>query len=305
MDTPTGRILVVDDDEVIRKILKSFLESDYEVVCADNSIEGLRLAQFEPFDLILLDVQMPIFDGQDLSESLKENPATREIPIIFITALTSTEDQVKCFQAGASDFVSKPLIEEIVQARVKVHFELKQQRDYLHKLTTIDPLTGIANRQFFEKNLDREWRRCQRESQPLSMLAIDIDFFKRYNEHYGCSTGVECLVKITDLMNTILNRGGDFFARVSGDEFIALLPNTPIESLDLLAEKFRLTVESANVPHERSPISKNVTVSVGGATLVPDRQLKPSDLYALVEKQLDTAKAQGQNRYSLATQPSK
>jgi DNA-binding response OmpR family regulator len=139
MDTPTGRILVVDDDEVIRSMLKVFLEDDYEVICADNSIEGLRLAQFEPFDLILLDVQMPIFDGRDLCESLKEDPATSDIPIIFISALSSTEDQVKCFQAGAADFVGKPLIEEIVQARVKVHIELKQQRDYLHKLTTTDP----------------------------------------------------------------------------------------------------------------------------------------------------------------------
>ena len=139
MGTPTERILVVDDDEVIRSTLKVFLEADYEVTCADNSIEGFRLAKFEPFDLILLDVQMPIFNGLDLCESLKEDPATKDVPVIFITALTSTEDQLKCFQAGGVDFISKPLIEELVLARVNVHIELKQQRDYIRKSQITHP----------------------------------------------------------------------------------------------------------------------------------------------------------------------
>ena len=142
MDMPIGRILIVDDNEVIRSTLKVFLEADYEVICADNSLEGFRLAKFEPFDLILLDVQMPIFDGRDLCDSLKEDPATNDVPVIFITALTSTEDQLKCFQAGGADFISKPLIEELVLARVKVHIELKQQRDYFRKSLISDPLTN-------------------------------------------------------------------------------------------------------------------------------------------------------------------
>ena len=125
MDTSNRRILVVDDDEVIRRTLKVFLEPDYEVICADNSIEGFRLAKSESFDLVLLDVQMPIFDGLDLCESLKEDPATKDVPIIFITALTSKEDQLKCIQAGGVDFISKPLSEEIVRVLVKNHIELK------------------------------------------------------------------------------------------------------------------------------------------------------------------------------------
>jgi len=294
-----GRILVVDDDDVIRSMLKLYLEADYDVVCADNSIEGFRLAQFETFDLFLLDIQMPIFDGQDLCESLQENPETKDIPIIFITALTTTEDQVKCFQAGASDYVCKPLIEEIVKARVKVHIELKKQRDHLRQLTTTDPLTGVANRRSFDETFDREWRRCQRESEPLSMLAVEIDFFKRYNDHYGNTAGDDCLVELAQLLTKVVNRGGDYLARIRDEKFVALLSNTPHQSLELLAEKFRSTVEAAQVPHERSPTSKVVTISIGAASLVPDRQLKPTELYDQAFKQLALSSEKGGNKSTI------
>ena len=303
METRTGKILIIDDESIIRNMLKAVLEDDYTIICADNSFEGLNVAREESPDLILLDINMPVYDGYELCRVLKDDPATKPIPIIFLTALTTPADETKGLHAGAADYISKPINPDIVAARVKIQVEVKQQRDYLQKLSTIDSLTGVANRRCFDDALQREWRRCQRDNKPLSLLAIDIDCFKLYNDKYGHIAGDECLIRVAKLLEDALNRGGDLFARIGGEEFVALLPDTPYDSLDVVAERFRAAVESEAIPHERSVVSKVVTISIGGASIIPTQSLKPVELYAIADKQLYAAKEKGRNQFHLVAMP--
>ncbi len=299
MEMPTGKILIVDDDKLIMNLLSGMLDEDYDVICADNSLEGLRLARQEQIDLVLLDINMPIFDGQKLCQTLKGDPETKDIPIIFITALVSAEDETKGLEAGAADYIAKPINKSVVLARVKIQIEAKQQREYLEKLSTTDPLTGVPNRRCFDETLEREWRRCQRSEKPLSLLVLDIDCFKLYNDCYGHLAGDSCLIKVAQLLTGALSRGGDLLARIGGEEFVALLPDTPFESLDVVADRFRTTIEEAAIPHERSPISEVVTISVGGSTLIPNQKVEPVELHRRADEQLYVAKEKGRNHYSL------
>ena len=298
-ENQTGKILIIDDEAVIRNMLKAILEDNYSILCADNSFEGLNIAREESPDLILLDINMPVFDGYELCRLLKDDPDTKQIPIIFLTALTTPEDETRGLEAGAADYISKPINPNIVCARVKNQVEVKLQRDYLEKLSTIDPLTGVANRRCFDDTLKREWRRCQRDKKPLSLLAIDIDCFKLYNDHFGHLIGDKCLIQVANLLDNALNRGGDLFARIGGEEFIALLPDTPLESLGIVAERLRSAIEDAEIPHKSSSVAKVVTISVGGATMIPDKELEPVDLYAQADKRLYAAKQKGRNQFCI------
>ncbi len=304
MESPKGKILIIDDEPVICNMLAAVLETDYEIFSADDSFEGLRIAREESPDLILLDINMPVFDGHELCSLMKADPATKPIPLIFITALSTPEGETKGLEAGAADYITKPINPSIVLARVKIQIEVKQQRDYLQKLSTIDSLTGVANRRWFDDYLEREWRRCQRDQKPLSLLMFDIDCFKLYNDHYGHVAGDECLIKVAQLLHAVPHRGGDLLARIGGEEFAAILPDTPFEYLDFLAEKFRASVENAALPHDYSHAAKIITVSIGGSTIIPDKQSNRVDFLKKADEQLYVAKKLGRNQFCLKTSAS-
>lgn len=299
MGVKKSKILIIDDEPVISEMLTAILEKDYTTISADNSFTALSLAKEESPDLILLDINMPLFDGHELCRLLKQAHETRQIPIIFITARSSTEEESIGLEAGAADYITKPITPNIVLARVRIQIEVKQQREYLETLSTTDPLTGVANRRCFDETLDREWRRCQRENKPLSLLAIDIDCFKSFNDYYGHVAGDECLIQIAQLLQKNLHRGGDLFARIGGEEFVALLPATPFDSLKIVAEKFRTIIEDASVPHESSNVAKVVTISLGGTTIIPNQLITPIELYRSADEQLYAAKEKGRNQICL------
>ncbi len=299
MKRSTGKILIIDDEPIICSMLTAILDAEYSVSCADNILEGLRIIRDEAPDLILLDINMPIFDGYELCQLLKADPATKQIPIIFITARTSQEDETKGLHSGASDYITKPINPNIVLARVKIQIEVKQQRDYLQKISTIDALTGVANRRWFDEILEREWRRCQRDQKPLSLLLFDIDFFKAYNDHYGHPAGDRCLAKVASLLQNVPHRGGDVLARIGGEEFAAILPDTPFEFLHFMGEKFRLAVEEAAIPHAEAVGTKTLTISVGGATIIPAPESKITELIKKADDLLYAAKEKGRNQVCL------
>ncbi len=300
MHSSTGKILIIDDEAVIRNMLTAILEEDYLISCADNSFEGLEQARELSPDLILLDINMPIFDGYELCRLLREDPQTKQIPVIFLTALTSPEDESKGLEAGAADYISKPINPSIVIARVRNQVLVKQQRDYLEKLSTLDPLTGIANRRFFDQALDREWRRGQRDEKPLSLLIIDIDSFKTYNDNYGHVAGDECLQRVAELLSEVPHRGGDLLARVGGEEFAVILPDTPFEFLEFMAQKFSDAIRSAAMKHEHSPVDKFITISIGGSTWVPNKDSNAIEMYKKADEMLYQAKNNGRNQICLA-----
>ncbi|PKM45614.1 MAG: hypothetical protein CVV05_04965 [Gammaproteobacteria bacterium HGW-Gammaproteobacteria-1] len=172
----------------------------------------------------------------------------------------------------------------------------KLLEETLRNLSYQDGLTGIANRRRFDEKLELEWRRAARENQPITLIMIDIDFFKNYNDLYGHPAGDECLKKIAHVLSVTIARPGDIAARYGGEEFAAILPNTSLLGAEKLAEQIRSRVEDLELPHANSAVSPWVTVSVGLATRVP---VNPDDYTTLLEgadRALYKAKQQGRNR---------
>ncbi len=296
MDKKQGNILLIDDEPVIIDFLRAILEADYSLHYATNPFDGLALARANQPDLILLDIAMPEADGYHLCRTLKSDILTQSIPIIFITALTSPDDETRGLEAGAVDYIAKPINASVVRARVGNHMELKRQRDFLQTLASVDALTGIPNRRGFDDYLHREWRRAARLQTPLSLLMIDIDSFKAYNDNHGHLAGDDCLKAVAEHLKNVPRRGGDLVARFGGEEFMAVLPDTPFESLRFMAEKFRTTIEAAKIPHTASAVSDVVTVSIGAVSVVPDQRWSSSMLIEKADRMLYRAKYQGRNR---------
>ena len=183
-----------------------------------------------------------------------------------------------------------------ISERKKMEEELLSLNRKLEKLTLQDGLTGVSNRRLFDQTINAEWFRSMRDRQPLSLVVIDIDHFKQYNDHYGHLAGDDCLVKVAQALNGIPLRSSDLFARYGGEEFVLLLPKADIDSAVEIAEKCRASVERLAIPHERSDASDVVTISIGVATITPSPDTKPASLFAEADRLLYRAKDMGRNR---------
>ena len=208
--TGKATVLVVDDTPDNLALLSGLLKDDYKVKVANNGERALKIAASDhPPDLILLDIMMPGMDGYEVCRRLQDDPETRRIPIIFVTAKREIEDEKIGLYLGAVDYISKPYQISILKARVRTHIRLKRQANLLESLAMIDELTHIPNRRRFNDVLDAEWRRSCRNGTPLSLLMVDIDFFKAYNDHYGHGMGDTCLAQVAEMLATVVNRPGD------------------------------------------------------------------------------------------------
>ena len=187
-----GKILVVDDELLNIEVMSGTLEDLGEVLFATNGAEAIDLCLREKPDIIILDIMMPEMDGFEVCRRLKQMPETSSIPIIFATAMTDNTDEAKGFEIGSVDYISKPIVAPVVVARVKNHLQLKQYRDHLENIAFIDGLTGIPNRRSFDQHIRAEWQRGVRSASELSLLLIDIDHFKQYNDTYGHQAGDAC-----------------------------------------------------------------------------------------------------------------
>lgn len=172
----------------------------------------------------------------------------------------------------------------------------KQLEEQLRNMAMKDGLTGINNRRFFDDTLTKEYRRMQREQGELSLILIDIDFFKLYNDTYGHQEGDTCLKDVATVIAQSVHRPGDLAARYGGEEFVVLLPMTDINAATELAERIRLSVESLTIPHSASNVSPHVTISLGVANIDPCLTGNPECLLNLADHQLYEAKAAGRNR---------
>lgn len=173
--------------------------------------------------------------------------------------------------------------------------EVQRLQLELEKLSYIDGLTGIPNRRMFDQNFEKEWLRAQREQSELSLIMIDIDFFKKFNDYYGHLEGDECLKKVGKCIDNIVNRSTDVVARYGGEEFIILLPNTNIEQAITIAEECRLGIEKLKILHAESSVSDFVTISVGASTIVPEPTITSLALIETADKALYTVKESGRN----------
>ena len=291
-----ARVLIVDDIPANIKTLHGILGDSYRLHFATDWRKGLELARRLLPDIILLDVMMPELDGYEICRRLKSETGTRDIPVVFITALGSEEDEEKGLAIGGADYIVKPFRPAIVKLRVRNLLQLKLQRDRLEALTMTDGLTDIANRRRFDQHLEQEWRRCGRMMVPLSAIMMDIDHFKSFNDHYGHSAGDDCLRRIARALENVPNRAGDLVARYGGEEFACLLPGTDAEGAQVLAELMREAVEALGIPHSRSEATNHVSISAGVATVIPGEDSKPEGLMKMADDMLYKAKNAGRNR---------
>ncbi len=291
------KVLIVDDSILSRKLLETALSETYEVSCAASGEEALEvIASKTPPDLILLDIVMPKINGFEVCDRLQKNQATKDIPIIFLTSLSEHEDEAYGLGLGAIDYITKPFSIPIVKAKIKNYLALKYYQDVLKKHTDLDQLTKIPNRRHFDETFSIEAGKARRYRTYLSLLLIDIDHFKQYNDTYGHLEGDRCLQEIATSLKDSLKRPNDFIARWGGEEFVCLLPNTDSSGAYQVAKKLKEAICLKGIPHESSPVLDVVTVSIGVVTSEPDNSDSLGNLMQLADIALYQAKNTGRNR---------
>ena len=289
-------ILVVDDEPSTVCILMETLSEEYEVASVTDGEQALAFCARRVPDLILLDVAMPGLDGYEVCRRLKSDTQTGDVPIMFVTAHDGAEDELRGLEAGAVDFLAKPVHPLVVRARVGTQITLKRQADRLRDMALTDALTGVANRRSFEERLKVEWGRCHRLQMPLSLIMIDIDHFKLYNDAYGHQAGDNCLKHIASVLGATLRRTSDMLSRYGGEEFLCLLPGTGLEGAVEKADEMGRAVERLSIVHGQPMAGPVVTVSRGVSTTMPNAESEAADLLEVADAMLYETKRSGRNR---------
>ncbi|WP_397448615.1 diguanylate cyclase domain-containing protein [Pseudomonas sp. NA-150] len=290
------KILIADDQPTTIRVLHELFSAQCDVFMATSGAQALKVCQAELPDLILLDVVMDDIDGHEVCRQLKADPATSTIPIIFITAQNQEADEVVALGLGAVDFITKPINSVIVRARVGTQLTVKLQGDLLRASALLDGLTGVGNRRKFDDDLLTNWRQCLREKNPISLVLLDIDYFKRYNDHYGHQRGDACLKRVAKALSETLRRPYDSVARYGGEEFACILPRTGLEGALGMAETMLANIRELEIEHKGSDIDRVITASLGVATLTPTTGSGPEALLAAADIQLYQAKRSGRGR---------
>jgi len=292
-----SKILLVDDEPGNIRALSRAIDAGHDVHFSNSGKETLELIQKKQFDLILLDIIMPDIDGFKVFHKIKSlaNSLNVDTPVIFITSSITENDEIKGLQMGAVDYISKPFHPAVIQVRVRNHLRTKKMHDLLSKQSLHDELTKLPNRRFFEQQFNDEWNRALRYKFPLSLIMIDIDYFKNYNDEYGHLEGDICLKQVAQQLLLKLERASDFIARYGGEEFVCLLPDTDIEASKVMAEKLRQSIIDLKIPHSKSLAARHLTISLGLASVIPEKKLKITDLIHTADKNLYLAKKRGRN----------
>jgi diguanylate cyclase (GGDEF)-like protein len=294
--TRRPRLLVVDDQPINIQALYQAFSADHQVFMATSGAQALVVCADQQPDLVLLDVVMPGMDGFEVCRRLKADAATRDIPVIFVTAHHDEAAETGGLDAGAVDFISKPINPKIVRARVQTHLTLKAQSDLLRRWVYIDGLTGVFNRRHFDERMESEWGRAVRHATPLSVVLVDVDFFKRYNDRYGHQAGDDCLRRVAQALAGSVQRPGDLVARYGGEEFVCLLPDTELAGALTLAERLRQQVAGLGIEHADSAVAPVVTVSLGACCRPAGVEGSAAALLREADAQLYLAKSLGRNR---------
>ncbi|MEP9356013.1 diguanylate cyclase [Xanthobacter sp. KR7-65] len=314
-----ARILIIDDDVGTIRWLSAAVKGMAEVFFATSGDAGIAMARSRAPDLILLDAEMPDLDGFAVCRILKSDPAFSDVPIIFVTAHSDPHIEEAALDLGAVDFITKPSSAAIVKARVRSHLALKQKTDELRRLATVDPLTGASNRRAMDACLSTEWRRACRSRSNLALILVDVDHFKRFNDHYGHQAGDECLRATAAALMRTVRRPGEMVARYGGEEFAVILPDCDEANALRMAERLRQAVIALHIPHAGSETEPRVTVSLGIAggpsdwgqivfTSVGESEPEgdiamskrgPEQLIAAADLALYAAKRQGRNQAAL------
>lgn len=292
-------VLIVDDAKTNIDILAELLSLDFKIRASISGEKALEIAFSDnPPDLILLDVLMPRMDGYEVCKKLKSSTQTKNIPVIFITGKVSEADEIYGFNLGAVEYITKPFNPVVVKARVSTHAELKRYRDYLEGISYLDGLTGIPNRRKLDEYLTFTCNTSISEKVPISLIMIDIDQFKLFNDNYGHQIGDTCLIQIAKALAGAVAGKTDFVARYGGEEFACILPNKTKEAAVIIAEELRLSVLNLKIPHAFSKVAPVVTISLGVASCLPVAGSTCIELIKTADKALYQSKESGRNKVS-------
>jgi diguanylate cyclase (GGDEF)-like protein len=288
-------LLIVDDERTNLKILANILSPDYTIYTATSGASAIEKARGYMPDLILLDIVMPEMDGYETLAELKKNQQLQKTPVIFITGLSDDKDEEKGLSLDAADYITKPFSAMIVKLRVRNQIQIINQLRTIQRLSMMDQLTNLPNRRSFDERLHMEWRQAMREHTLISMLMMDVDHFKHFNDTYGHQQGDVVLQIVSNVFPRSFKRSGDFAARWGGEEFAALLPNTPLAGAMDVAEKIRSGIEAATIPCFDGSTAK-VTISIGVNTLMPTQDSSLDAFISGADKALYAAKESGRNK---------
>ncbi|MEM9806288.1 MAG: PleD family two-component system response regulator [Cyanobacteria bacterium P01_D01_bin.56] len=322
LDIPSSKnsplILIADDDPVSNLMLSQVLEKDgYQVLVVKDGQAALAACEKKLPDIILMDAIMPVMDGFDSCQALHKIYGEGCPPILMITGLNDGESVDRAYDAGAADYVTKPFHWAVLRRRVRrsiqAHFahqqltcaltqeqllrqELNLANQQLQLLATVDGLTNVANRRFFDDKLDQEWKRLRREKSPLGLILLDIDCFKAYNDNYGHLGGDQCLRQVASAIKDAARRPADVVARYGGEEFAMILPNTDLDGVICVAETVQENLHLAAIPHATSLVGSTVSASIGLTAMIPNTSDSPQTLIDWADKALYDAKSSGRSR---------
>ena len=317
-------ILIVDDSASQRNLLGLYLRNGGfdDLIFANSAPDAYAHLEMEDptairsVDLILMDMMMPEINGLEACKTIKSKDYLKDIPIIVVTGLSDMENLEQAFKADAMDYIVKPVNKVELLSRVRSSLKLKKEIDQrkareqellevtrqlqkanqmLERLSMHDGLTDVANRRYFDQYLEKEWRRAARANAPVSLLMIDIDHFKKFNDRYGHQRGDECLKRVAQALKMETKRTQDFIARYGGEEFAAILPQTDNDGAVALAHKLCTRIEELNIKHEASDAGTRVTISIGVATLCSTPSQSCEMLLHAADQALYTAKERGRN----------
>jgi two-component system chemotaxis family response regulator WspR len=312
-------LLLVDDVPGDLETLLAVLAEArrWDLGAARSGAEALRLLELGGVDLVLTDFMTPPADGLELCRQIKASPGLSHIPVVMLLAGIEREYLSQAYEAGALDYIMKPLHPDEVVARVRsvlrrqeeiarrmeherqlmtANQKLEADNQQLLRLSVVDAVTGVANRRSFDQTLDRVWRSSLRHRLEVALIMIDVDFFKLYNDRLGHPAGDECLRSVAKGLTGALMRPDDFLARYGGEEFAVILPRTDLEGAAVVAERLSAGIQELFIAHPASPVACHLTVSQGLACIVPEPLSVPSLLVAMADEALYDAKRSGRNR---------
>ncbi|VAX00141.1 Two-component transcriptional response regulator, LuxR family [hydrothermal vent metagenome] len=326
-------VLLVDDQAMVAEGIRRMLqdETNIEFHYCDEPDKALETAIKINATVILQDLVMPDIDGLTLVRFYKSHPDTKNIPIIVLSSKDVAEIKSDAFSSGANDYLVKlPDAIELI-ARINAHTkhyltakerddayqaiqnmqqqledankQLEFRNEELQRLSSLDGLTGVANRRTFDETLKQEWNRTRRSESDneVSLILIDIDYFKLYNDNYGHQKGDECLKQFSWSLNKCISRDCDLFARYGGEEFVVILSNTDSKGALIVAKRLQKKLADEAIVHEFSSVSKIVTISLGIASITPTENNSPEDIIAKADKALYNAKEHGRNQIIVAS----
>jgi len=331
-------ILIVDDDKTMRLLLREAMEQQgYRVTEVGDGKQCLDAYISVKPDLILLDALMPVMDGFTCCKQLIQiarNNLTLALasfdfntessfgntifsklwdrtPILMITGLDDPESVNRAFEAGASDYVTKPIHWPVFRQRVRrllqqaqLYKQLEAANQALLELASLDGLTAVANRRYFDHYLNTQWLTLAQEQLPLSLILCDIDFFKLFNDQYGHPTGDVCLQKVAAVLSQKAQKNRDLVARYGGEEFAVIMPETNAYGAVHVAAAMQAGVRELQIVHPQSVVSDYVTLSIGVATTTPSFESPATNLIVAADKALYQAKGEGRNQIILKQLPS-